>query len=62
MNATEKTTAASEFLIDLLHDMKDQNLLEDRREYDVNDLALAYELSPEDAAILYSMIQQQFAR
>lgn len=54
------TTEKSEMLIELLHDMKDQDLLEDRREYSIADLMFAYELSHDDAAILYAMIQQQF--
>jgi len=37
-----------------------QDLLEDRREYDVEDLAHAYELEPYEAKLLYEMIQDEF--
>lgn len=53
-------THISEMLIELLHDMKDQELLEDRAEYTIEDLMLAYDLSHENASTLYAMIQQQF--
>lgn len=37
-----------------------EDQLEDRREYDAGMLAGMYDLSNEDAAILYAMIQKEF--
>lgn len=49
----EKDTAKSVF-----KDIVDEDLLDDRREYDEDDLSSAYpELSPKDVKALYKMIQ-----
>lgn len=47
-------------LRELMSDIVDKELLEDRREYTETDLKLAYALTDEEARDLYSLIQAEF--
>jgi hypothetical protein len=46
----------------ILKDIIDDGYLEDRSEYDVEDLQLAYSLSQEQARDLHALIQQEMAK
>lgn len=48
--------------LELMQFFRDEHLLDDRREYTVEDLMLAYQIGRQQAFELYDMIQEEFAK
>jgi hypothetical protein len=57
---TQEQTQMAQTLKQIVDEMKHTDVLEDRREYDIDDLAQMYDLDYEAASKLFEMVQAEF--